>query len=273
MISQYPKFEEISQKVNKEISKEEGEKLLEKIDFTTFSRKEILKFSESEWISDEAAAKYLDVWENADNETSLQIRAYVLLTNIIDKETLQKIVESTNSCRTDLNIVVNDILNNLATANGTREFMNPLAVNVIKAWIDPQDPQISQQGILNLFDGNPLTYLEASSMNHSIIIQLPSWLRVRMTSYKISSPNNKGGIKTWTIYGSNDLSKWELISSVVDDDKLSYPQVENTYPVDEHCPNLYFNSFKISTKTNHNNGKTFIASSFDFSGKVTLNQE
>jgi len=245
MISQYPKFEEISQKVATEISKEDGEKLLEKIDFTTFSRDEILKFSESEWISDEAAAKYLDIWENADNETSLQIRAYTLLTNIINKPTLQKIVDSTNSCRTDLSTVVNDILNNLATADKTREFMNPLTGKIIKAWIEPQDIQISQQGILKLFDGDPNTYLEANTMEQSIIIQLPSWLRVRMTSYKISSPHNKGGIKTWTIYGSNDLSRWELISSVVDDDKLSFPQTEYTYLVDEHCPNMYFNSFKM----------------------------
>ena len=271
--SGFQQFKTIDDDVKtKKITPQEGEEALKSIDFLTFSAQEMETFSGADWISDDVAVSIMKSWKDESDKTLLELRGNALLTSIFDVPKLNGFIEATLNPSKKPNLIIENILNNMATASGTRDFVNPLTGHLISC---SNHDNVLKEETFYLFDGNTdTTFTAKPSKDEFLLIRFPPFLRVKLTAYTIGAPKKTaGGIKSWTIYGTNDEINYTPLHQVTDDKHLLAPKpgvvAVHKYvipnPVDE-----FFNAFKIVTETNHTNNMSFIASTLDFDGIVTI---
>jgi len=145
------------------------------------------------------------------------LRAFLVLTPEINSFQLQEFSESIKTpSKQDLcNLVIDNILDKIATSGGSRDPVNIYKYNLIKVESDE-----SQNYKLDLlFDGKDSTYYVSQPKQDShITISLPPFLRLRLTSYFLQGPPKlqqraQGGPSSWAVYGSNDNHIFDLLDS------------------------------------------------------------
>ena len=266
--SGFAQFQKIDQEVkaNQNLAEQKEAELL-KIDFTKFSAQEMEVVADADWISDATAVKIMNDWKLESDKTLLELRANALLSSTFDSKKLQAFIDATFTPSNKPDLIIKNIFNNMATASGTRPFVNPLVGHLISC---SNREKILKDETANLFDGNLDTSFTANpSREEFLLIRLPPFLRLKLTSYTIGSPKSSGGLKEWTIFGTNDEVKYTVIHQVKDDTHLSVHGVTHNYTI-SNPPDEFFNAFKIVTASNHSSNLSFIASTLDFDGIVTL---
>lgn len=262
--------------------------LLDAIDYSKFDIDEIKVVQDSKDIPDGLAVKILKGWMRRQDDVLLNIRGSVIYQPEIAMQRLQQFYDMmrcpTRQSKNDL--IVEDVLYKIATGGGKR---SANAVALI-------DPVKFDNGIIRFYQsevGNDIKsnvhclldfkkdtyYHNKTTQGPYFIIGLPSFMKVRLTSYKLTAPKYtdnrtlQGGPKSWDIFGSNNWNDIKSgnpikIQSINGDMNLRAAGSEHRYEVDLD-DDQYFRYFKFqSTGQNHQTTLEIDLAGFDISGNV-----
>ncbi|KAH0787361.1 hypothetical protein GPJ56_008713 [Histomonas meleagridis] len=280
MSSDFENFKEINGKVvKKEMTVEEGANACQSINFMNFDIYQIKLVQDATWLPDEFAVNILKSWIRRQDELLLQLRANLVLTPTLFKEQLLKYISAiaSPSTQNESDLIVENIIEKIATSGGSQEYLNPLQYNLIFA--EASNPSSKKEfDILNLFDFKETSYFVSSpSQNTSIIIGLPHFLKVKLTSYTLWGPpklNQKaqGGPSSWALYGSNDKSNFKInLDTQASNKDLEREDAVATFKVSDPG---YYRYFKfVMTGTNHINNLSIYLKRFDISGILIISKQ
>ena len=186
-------------------------------------------------------------------------------------------------------LVVENILYQIATGGGIREPVGLIDPNNLMNGIiqfDHNKPSNeARSNIQCLLDFKKDTFYQGqANQNAFIIIGLPPFMKVKLTSYKLIAPPKlpdrtvEGSLKGWDLFGANS---WEEIQSgnsfrihsVTDDRNLQRASSEHVYNVDLK-DDKYFRYFKLLiTAKNYQNNLEISLSGIDLSGNIIICRE
>ena len=272
---------------------------ISQIDFLSFSISDIKVVQDATKLPDDLAVNILKKWMIQQDRLLSDLRGYLIYTPSISKERLSDFLSVMKNPSQECNLIVNNILYQLSTGGGLRDPI-PL-INLSKpeeSLIEYEDrPQSNSEinhTIEYLFNPNieaenqhsqdPKFYNGSLVNNQFLIIGLPPFLKVKLTSYRIRAPplvknsRAKGGLRSWNIYGGNSIEEISdtlnahEIHSVKEDSQLENPNSEATYTVDNQTE--YYRYFKIKNDGRNNQGNNaLLLSAFYISGCIQICKE
>lgn len=266
---------------------------LEQLDYTKFDIDDIKVVQSAEKLPDDLAVSILKGWMRRQDDLLLNLRGNLIYTPRVKKERLEQFVKMmrcpTSDCKN--NLIVENILYQIATGGGLR---NADAVPLI-------DPSNLENGIIrfehskvsgssdsdvqNLLDFKKETYYHNRvTKDPFFIIGLPSFMKVRLTKYKLIGPpqlsdrKTQGGPKNWEFFGSNDWDEIknrnpQRIDLISNDTNLREPNAEHDYEVTQN-DDQYYRYFKfVSTGMNHQGSLEIFLSGIDLTGNIIICRE
>jgi len=271
-------FRVVCEKISKgELSVEEALAEIKDIDFLQFSIDDIKLVQDAKWLPDKETVSILRSWMRHQDQVLLEMRAYLVLTPSIGKDRLIEFIESIKTPSLKTNMGIQNIFYTIATAGGTRSFINPAEYGLVTV---DAIPKISDaKKLFSLFSQDPNDFLSTSpQQNTSFTVGLPPFLKVQVESYTLGTPaqpgNKKGGLQGWLLQGSNDPNVFtKTIDQVNGDKQLEDEKKLATYSVSN--PNAgFFRYIRLtSTSQNHLGNLQIIARGFDVSGLLIIAKE
>lgn len=288
MSDSYKEFVAIMEKHKSgELNDEKSFEGLKKIDFSLLSSFEINKVSDSidaPWIPRQFAANVLKNWMRKQDQVLDEIRSYLFFNPSVKNTDVKNYVSSIDNpskCNPD-NFIIENIIEKLGTAGGTRSIKdnNPVKLGLIKVEATVNlSPSVRLE---NLFDLQEDTFLQTiSAPDASIIIEFPSFMKVKLTGYtlwsigKIKTKQESSAPKTWVINGSNDLNlPWTTIQRVTEQDEnvmlLKDFDQKATFNVPNN--NEFFHYFQFKVISNHSANQCIQLKRFDMNGIVLIKE-
>lgn len=248
-----------------EISLEEACASLQNLNFLLLSLDGIELVENADWIPDDIYANIFRSWiENQDNNI-YKIIAYLPSTTTISKSQMLECVDQIVNPSNPTNLIVENIIEKLATGGGNREYKNPVELGLITASSsDEKLPKNFQ--LLNLFSGKPTDKFHSSSKANSyFFIDFPPYMRIRPTSYTLMNFSSPGP-KSWVLQASNG-GDWVEIAKEIRSDQLRNPGALGIFPISDESTS--YRSFKfINTESNWDGNNSIVLCSFDISGEI-----
>lgn len=276
--SEYERFKTINDQIlQKEITVEAAVEQCADIDFMSFDIDQMKLVQDADWLPDDLSVKIMKGWIRCQDELLLKLRANLVLNPKISKEQLHKYIRSiaAPSSQNEKELIVENVFEKIGSAGGTRAYLNPLQYNLVYAETSDKASK-SLHCLSMLFDMNEKTYFSSDPVKGaSFTVVLPHFLKVKMSSYTLWSPNtgkeNSGGPSNWVIYGSDNPKDFrDILDSQCGNNDLIASNANKTFPVNtEH----FYRCFKfVLTGTNHLNNLTIHLQRFDLSGTLIINK-
>lgn len=265
----------------KEITKEQGMVDVSKLNYENFSIDDIKCVQDAKWLSPDFSVDIMKRWIRKQDQIILQIRASLFLSPIFAKDTVNQYIEAAQNPSSEVNMKIENVIEKLATTGGTRPYINPMLSQLIQVESLSETLTTSQK-LFQLFEkGIENCFVSQASQNQYIIVSLPPFLKLQVTSYKLGSPpeikgrKSNGGMMSWLIQGSNDKSNFvNTIDNVVDNKDLADPGIIHEFQIPHDKVQGFYNHFKITqTANNHQNNASIYLSFLDFSGNLIISSE
>jgi hypothetical protein len=239
------------------------------IDFTSFSLEDMEVVEQADWLPDDVCVNALRAFLEAQDANLVQIRSYLTVTSVVSAPLLGDFIDAVFVPQHRLNLDIENVIQLLATAGGSRPFENPVVLELIKAETDSESA-LKNCFLQDMFHGDPSKFFRSSPKQNPIfIVGLPSFMEIAVTSYTMQAPPKKEGMKSWTLQGSNDKENWMGLANEVDNMQLMDPGAVVVFPLPEKSPP--FRWFKVTQKDiNHGKTLSIVLSMFDLSGEVRL---
>ncbi|OHT16755.1 hypothetical protein TRFO_41608 [Tritrichomonas foetus] len=271
---EYQSSNQIDDDRNQAISK------LQSVDFMRFDINSIKRVQDAQWIPNDLAVNILKKWMRQQDQLLLEMRAYLIFNPAVSKVRLQEFATAIQSPSTPVNIIVENIIEKIATAGGARNFVNPLEQRLIIAKQSVESSMGSSHPLKNLFDLNDETYFVSQSTNNiSLIISLPPFMKANLTAYTMKGPprlqqSKQGGPANWILQGlskPDDFSDAVTIDQQNNNTDLRDPNSEKTFNVKQKG---YFRHFRLlNTEKNHQDSFSIILRGFDITGTLIINRD
>lgn len=259
-------------------------KKIHNLDYLSFDINQIKEIQNAKWIPNNFAVKIMKEWMHRQDQLLLQIRAYLLFHPELSPEMVAEIAKTIQNPSLTIDLTVENIIYNIATSGGSREFVNPYDQRLITV---VQSSELGQKKypVSNLFDNKADTFfLSPASNNFFIIISLPPFLKASITSYTMTAPpprdnfqNSTGGPSNWVLQGlskPDDETSAFLIDQQINNQDLAKPSSKKTFDVQQSNPPRYFRHFKLmNTGNNHQSNLSLALSLFDITGLVIISNE
>lgn len=280
----YQTFKAVSEQVhNKQLTQEEGLAQVNDLKFNNFDIDEIKAVQEADWLPDDFAVSVMKGWMRQQDQLLLQLRANLVLTPEIPKERLVEFATAVRRPSTDINLQIENVIEKISTAGGTRKYMNPMTNGLIS--VESLSDSSKHENKLNMLfeEGIENYFVSASQQGQWIIIGLPPFLRLQVTSYTLGAPPEKagirakGGLASWHLQGSNDKEQFSTTIDNINDNKdLAEGGAIHTFnvPIKPNQPAEFFRYFKLTqTGTNHQLNGSIYLSKIDFSGNLIISRD
>lgn len=275
---------EISSKSNPtdEETKDAYEKI-KNLDYLSFDINQIKEIQNLKWIPNSFAVKIMKEWMRHQDELLLQIRAYLLFHPELSPEMVVEIAKTIQNPSLSFDLTVENIIYNLATSGGSREFVNPYDQHLITVF-QSSELTTKQYPISNLFDNNDSTFfLSPPNPNFYIVISLPPFLKASIKSYTMVAPPPRGNSQvsqapsSWILQGlkqPNDDPNPFTIDRQVNNQDLARPSSKKTFVVNQPANLQYFRHFKLKNEgNNHQSNFSMSLSLFDISGILIISND
>jgi hypothetical protein len=250
-------------------------KRVKAINFDTFDIDDIKLVQDATWLPDDLAVDILKRWMRNQDQVLLKLRANLVVTPTIEKTTLLEFTRAIRKPSQEPSLIVEDVIQKLATAGGTREPVNPKEANLITATASSETPD---HPLTHLFSVSVKEFfMSNSTQGQFIVVSLPPFLRLQLTSYRLGAPpkeeNKKavGGIGSWHLEGSNDVKNFqESLDEQSENRDLMDPEAVHVFPIaDSHKE--FYQHFKLTNDgQNHQNNLSILLSAFDLSGVLVI---
>lgn len=264
-------FNSVAEKVSsKEISIKEAAEQIKNLDFNLLSLEEIKVVEDSDWIPDELYVKIIRSWMKNQEKNINQIISFLALSNAIGKDQMISFVESVFKPENTLSLEINNIIEKIATGGGNRQYINPVDLGLIKISTD-EEMAVDSLKLRNLFSGDPNKRFQSQAKpKASFRVELPPYLKVIPTSYKLRAPATSKGPKTWSLQAKSEQEGWIDIATVKNCTDFNAKGVELTFPI-EQKDNFAYSSFQfVNLEVTNDGNHSLSLSSFDISGIVIL---
>lgn len=281
-------FTTVTQEINSNPSPNDEEirqayEKIKNLNYLSFDINQINEIQKLKWLPNNFAVKVMKEWMRHQDELLLQIRAYLLFHPELSPETVVEIAKTIQNPSSTIDLTVENIIHNLATSGGSREFVNPYDQQLITVF---QSSELIQKtySISNLFDNDPNTFfLSPTHSNFYIVISLPPFLKASITSYTMMAPPPRGNPQisdapsSWILQGlkhPNDDTNPCIIDQQVNNQDLIEPSSKKTFIVDQPKKPQYFRHFKLKNDgNNHRSNLAFSLSLFDISGLLIISND
>lgn len=268
------KFEAVCAKVNsKEMAVDQALVEIKDIDFMRFSIDQMEKVQNADWLPDEKYVEIMKGWIRLHDQVLLQLRAYLVVTPEITKEMLVNFVKAVQQPSEVPNITVDKIISLLATAGGTRPFVNPITQGLIK--VSGTKPNV-QSSYASVYDEDKDKHFSSLPEDKAhIIFELPPFLKAQVTKYYVGCSQKLNGICNWSFEGTNDerLTDWKSIDTRKSDTKLARDCKLAEYEITNPESFEFYRFFRIMIfDITHNQNKQLVLRDFDISGKLIISK-
>ena len=243
---------------------------LKRIDITGLSIDEmdvLFNPSNCDWLPDDAYVYVIRTWINAQNQNISKICSYLTLQPTVPKELYDLFADAIYIPNTKLNLKVNDIIHQLGTSGGVHQYQNPFDLNLLSYECPNELPAYS---VKTAYQNDESKFFQSTVKQHlSVTFIFPPYLQVLITSYVITLPKDKKGIKSWTLEGSNNKTEWELLDQRTNDTTFQTPGQTGTFSISQiKGPYRYFKL--TNTDQSYMNTYQIIFKNFDISGELEL---
>ena len=275
MTTEAEKFREIGEKFKDssdltEEQKEANLPLVKDIDFFQFSLEEIEDLENCEWLPISFIVTTLREWMDAQDENINNIMSYLIFQQTVNPELLREILNSVFRPSQKMDLKIDNVIESLATANHTREYINPIVLHLIS--VESSQPMNANRSLAKIFEG-PTSSPDKPFFNampnegNFACFNFPEFLAINITSYKLVSGPKNFPI-SWSLEASNDKEKWAVLDIKNQDKTLCTRDKEATFEVK---PSGYYRYFKLIQKGfNNDNNNQFVLAGFDISGFVKI---
>lgn len=269
MTTEQEKFWEISKNVESgNMTSEQGLESIKGINFLDFSLDEMETVENCEWLPASFKVNTIREWMDVQDSNINSATSYLLFQQVVDKEFVEKILDLISVPSHSKDLRVEDVIQTLATANGTREYLNPIETKLISVASSPAFPK---KELGNIFTGkkNPkeTVFQTMPGENNYALIGLPDFLKINISSYKVRSADRNWPL-SWVLEGSNDKDNWTTIDIKSGANDLSGAFKEVSFDVEQKG---FYRYFKITQKGQNSNGNLqFLLTAFDISGNVKI---
>lgn len=264
-------FNSIDEKVRSEqIGIEEAAAQIENLDFNSLSFDEIQVVEDADWIPDRLYVKIMRSWMKNQERNMNHIISYLTMTNSVGKDQMVSFVDAVFKPQNALSLEIDNIFEKIATGGGNREYTSPVSLGLIKVE-SPVDFPAEAFKLHNIFSGNPTKFFKSiAKPKASFMIELPPYMKVILKSYKIRSPPQFKGPKSWIIQAQNEQGVWIDIATEKNTTELNAQNSEATFQVTSTSDVAYSSFQFINLELTHDNSYALTISSFDISGIVIL---
>ena len=273
------RFEELSKSVTSgSMTPESALAEVEKMNFLLFDIDDIELVQNADWLPDDVAVKIMKEWMHQQDEILLKLRAHLVLTPTISKDRLKEFTEAIRSPSNEPDLIIKDVIEQIATAGGTRDALNPLTNGLISC---SSQSEIGDHPMAHLFSFEKGKYYMSNSVQGQYLtVSLPPFLQLQVTEYTLGAPPKRegqaaeGGMSSWQLEGSNDQKNWVTIDLQSDNKDLRRADSVKTFAVAEPEKRGFFTHFKLThTGENHQGNFSIHLSKFDLSGKLIIHKE
>lgn len=260
----------------KKITEEAGVEAIREINFLEFDIKEIEQVQNANWLPDDVAVDIMRKWMRQQDNLLLELRANLVLTPTVVKSRLEEFVAAIAKPSNHVDLTIENVIHKLATGGGVREAVNVISQGLITCVAEAAR---DRNTIEDLFSYDPeKSFLSAAKADASIIIGLPPFLRLQLTSYVLGAPPKREGVRAegsmsgWHLQGSNDENNFTTFLDIQDGNTdLQRGASEKVFPVANSDQQGFYRYFKLTQKgTNHQGNTSIILQRIDFSGKLTI---
>ncbi|EAX92164.1 hypothetical protein TVAG_383370 [Trichomonas vaginalis G3] len=271
---QLVKFREITDLVTKkQIDLEEGERRIKEIDFQKFNIDEMDEVQQCTWFSDGVYVDIMRRWVRQQDDLLLQLRAFLVVTPEIAKETLTEFVKAVKNPSQVPNISVSNVIHSLSTAGGTRAAINPITEGLIGAKCSVA-ASIGYK-LDDIYTENDKYFKSQPVASVAVTITLPQFLKIQMEKYTLTSPHDCKGLRAWSIDVTNDPKEQNWTNIDTKDLELSENPFVESNKTHEFTVNKqesgFFRTIKISLLRETLNGNlSMVLKKFDFTGKLII---
>lgn len=269
------RLKEINQSVTSgNISQDDGFEALKELDFTYLSFDDMEQFEEMDWIPDDFYVDTIRKFIEKQDENIKRIKAFLFVNSTISKQMLLEFIDSIFIPSQTLCCEAENLFHLLGTAGNSRPYTNPTissdGIPILSVSCE-QEMILVKKKLFNAFDEDSSTCFCSNSTkpNVTILIDLPEFLQVSITSYSITGPVDGASPRSWVIMGSTDKKNWFEITNVVGSNELVEPSSEAKFVVSNPSPYCTYIQFKQTEPNNKKNNSLSIAK-FDISGNIRL---
>lgn len=283
-LQDYETFKAVSEQVKRgSLEVNEGLEQVKELKYNDFDMDEIKAVQEATWLPDDFAVSIMKGWMRQQDQLLLQLRANLVLTPEISKQRLIEFATAVRRPSTSIDLRIENIIEKIATAGGTRKYINPMTNGLIT--VESLSDSSKQENKLTMLfeEGIENYFVSASQQGQWIIIGLPPFLRLQVTSYTLGAPPEKqnvraqGGLASWHLQGSNDKEQYSTTIDNVNDNKdLAEGGAVHTFkvPIKPNQPVEFFRYFKLTqTSSNHQLNGSIYLSKIDFSGNLIISRD
>jgi len=281
VMSGYELFLDICRRVESgELKADEGMSEIKdrKIQFLDFDIDQIQAVQNAAWLSDEVAVDIMKSWMRRQDEILLLLRAHLVVRPTISKDRLLEFTRAVRNPAQEPDLIVEDIIYQLATAGGTRDAVNPMEEGLITA---VPSSELPDHRLCDMFSFQPGKYwLSQATQSQYVTITLPPFLKAHVVSYKLRGPPRaegrkaQGGISSWTLYASNDEKNFQTTLDIRTENKdLLEADSVAVFPVTSEQPGYYRCFRLVNTGVNHQNNLSIFLAGFDLTGKLIICRE
>lgn len=279
-MTDFSRFDDVCRRVESSVTTPESAvQEIQSIDFLSFDIDQIQRVQEASWLPDDTAVSIMKRWMRRQDEVLLELRAHLVVTPTISKDQLLTFIQAVRNPSLEPDLIVSDIIRQLATAGGTRAAVNPLTEKLITA---TASSELSEHKLADLFSFDPEKYfLTQSSGQQSFIVSLPPFLKVQLTAYKLRAPPKdankraQGGIQSWHLQASDDVKVFNVTLDLQTDNKdLQSAGAEKVFPIAQPGSFGFFRHFKLTQDApNHQGNNSILLAEFDITGKLIICRE
>ena len=270
-------FRAISSKVqNKEIDVPTALQQIKDINFLLFSIDDMKAVQDAEWLPDQEAVNIMKSWMRLHDQVLLQLRAFLVVTPEITKDQLITFVKAVQIPSQVPSLTVENVIYKLATAGGAREFKNPITYGLITAETHPKDPNKANE-LYKIYGPDPTDhYLSSPQQQSAVIISLPPFLKIQIEKYQIGTPKSqstsgkKGGLQSWVLEVSDDMTNYKQIATVQNNTDLAQENITHTFDADDKTAGFYRHIRLMSTSQSHLGNLSLVLKNFDITGKLII---
>jgi hypothetical protein len=283
----YSQFKAISDQVKANtLTKDAAINQLSSINFNQFLLQEIRSLvAPGFWLPPSVAVPIVREWVATQDERLLEIRAWLFANpKPLAKATLDQFIDGLRNPSSPLNIIVKDIVGQLATNGGTVPYVNPYTAGLIgvtetPAAEDPGTKEKLKDDLTKFFDKDSRSVLLGPSKKDSALrITLPPFLVAQLTGYEFeynpkgdgATPPVAGSLKSWELCGILDDGRAEVID-IQDDNNEFKDALDKTHEFKITKPSGFFRTFELKiTGPDHQNSMSFHLTGFRLNGLLKL---